>query len=142
MNKAYKIQLYPNQKQQQIIDTTIGCCRFIYNQMLAERIEIYDKYKNDKEKLYNYKYKTEKEYKKEFSFLKEASSRALQQSRKNLDIAFKNFYKGLKKGKFVGFPKFKSKKKSKQSYREPQVTNSFNPKSIPILLFDFLSFLI
>ena len=49
MNKAYKIQLYPNQKQQQIIDTTIECCRFIYNQMLAERIEIYDKYKNDKE---------------------------------------------------------------------------------------------
>ena len=44
MNKAYKIQLYPNQEQQEIINKTIGCCRFIYNQMLNERIEVYKKY--------------------------------------------------------------------------------------------------
>lgn len=123
MNKAYKIRLYPNKKQQELIDKTIGCCRFIYNQMLAEKIKVYAGLKDDKEKLYQHKYKTEKQYKEEFEWLKEASSRGLQQSRNDLNIAFNNFFKGLKKNNRVGFPKFKSKHKSKWSYREPQVQN-------------------
>jgi len=118
MNKVYKIKLYPNKKQQELINKTIGCSRFIYNQMLNERINVYEKLKNDKDILYLYKYKTEKEYKQEFLFLKEVSSRALQQSRINLEIAYKNFFKKQSK-----FPKFKSRKKSKLSYREPQVQN-------------------
>lgn len=120
MNKAYLVQLYPNESQKLQIDKTIGCSRFLYNQMLAERIRIYEELKDDKEKLYSYKYKTEKQYKEEFEFLKEASSRALQQSRKDLDSAYKNFFTNLKKGRKAGFPKFKSKHKVKWSYREPQ----------------------
>jgi putative transposase len=38
MNKAYKIKLYPNIQQKELIDKTIGCSRFIFNQMLSERI--------------------------------------------------------------------------------------------------------
>jgi len=123
MLKAYKIELYLNKTQLKIINTTIGCCRFLYNQILNEKIEVYEKLKNDKEALYKHKYKTEKEYKVLFPFLKEASSRALQQARGDLDQAFQNFYKGLKKNKKVGFPKFKSKKICKNSYREPQIEN-------------------
>jgi len=123
-NKSYKIKLYPNLEQIEIINKTIHGCRFIYNQILNEKITVYEELKNDKDKLYSYKYKTEKEYKEEYIFLKECSSRALQQSRIDLDKAFKNFYSGLKKGYFVGFPKFKSKKNSKWSYREPQLSNN------------------
>ena len=122
MLKAIKIRLYPNKKQQELIEKTFGCTRFIYNQMLAERIKVYDLLKDHKDSLYNYKYKTEREYKQEFEFLSEVSSRALQQSRGNLDVAYKNFYRRVKqKSKKVGFPKFKSKKKDKDSFREPQL---------------------
>lgn len=139
MNKAYKIKLYPNKKQAEQIDKTIGCSRFIFNQMLNERINVYTELKEDKEKLYAYKYKTEKEYKQEFEFLKEASSRALQQSRNDLDTAFKNFFKG--KGKF-GFPKFKSKKTCKLSYREPQVVNQIRIEGnkIKLLKLEWIKF--
>jgi putative transposase len=61
MNKAYKIKLYLNNNQKELINKTIGCSRFIYNQMLAERIKVYEELKSNKEQLYIYKYKTEKE---------------------------------------------------------------------------------
>lgn len=121
LNKAFKLRIYPNKTQANLIDKTFGCTRFLYNQMLAERIEVYEKYKEDKEKLYSYKYKTEKEWKKEFEFLKEVPSRALQQVRIDLDQAYRNFYKRVKKGQKSGFPKFKKKGKCKDSYRDPQV---------------------
>lgn len=118
MNKAFKIRLYPTVKQSVLIDKTIGCCRFIYNQMLNERIKFYQENKNNKEILKNHKYKTESEYKKEFEFLREVPSRALQQSKNNLDTAYQNFFK-----KRSCLPKFKSKHKSRLSYRDPQVGN-------------------
>jgi putative transposase len=121
VNKAFKIKLYPNKSQQTLIDKTVGCSRFLFNQMLNEKIEVYKKLKDDKDALYTYKYKTEKQYKEEFEFLKEVSSRALQQSRIDLETAYKNFYRRIKKGQKAGFPKFKAKHKVKLSYREPQV---------------------
>ena len=105
--KSFKVRLYPNKIQQKLIDQTIGNCRFLYNQMLNERIKIYNELKNDKEKLYNYKYKTEKEYKQEFEFLRIGIFNSLQQSRIDLEKAYLNFFRGMKKGKKVGFPKFK-----------------------------------
>jgi len=124
---SVKLKLYPTVKQKKVIDITVGCARFIYNQMLAERIEVYENLKNDRDALFSHKYKTEKEYKEEFPFLKESSSRGLQQSRLDLEAAYRNFYKRLKKGKVgkdAGFPKFKKKSKSKWTYREPQVKGS------------------
>lgn len=135
MNKAYKIRLYLNQKQKLLINKTIGCSRFIYNQMLAERIEVYKKLKEDKNKLYTHKYKTEKEYKQEYKWLKEVSSRALQQSKLDLDTAYSNFFRKVKRGNNkAGFPKFKSKKRTKSSYREPQVGKSIEIKKNKIKL--------
>lgn len=64
--------------------------------MLAERQEVYEKYKAEREPLKSYPYKTEKDYKRDFAFLKEVDSIALQQARKNLTIAFTNFF-GLPK---------------------------------------------
>lgn len=117
-HKALKVRIYPNEIQQTQINKTLGCCRVLYNMMLYERKEVYEKLKNNKRELYEYKYKTEKDYKNEFEWMKEADSVALQQSRNNLVNAYSNFFKSLsgkRKGK-AGFPKFK-KKKNGYSYR-------------------------
>lgn len=127
-NYAVLLRIYPNQEQSILIDKTIGCCRFLYNQMLGERKQVFEEHKENKEEIYGWKYKTEKQYKEEFDFLKEADSIALQQSRRHLENAYNNFFKSLsgrRKGGMVGFPKFK-KKKSGGSY------TSMNNKTIEV----------
>lgn len=110
VNKSYKFRIYPNKAQEEIINKSIGCCRFVYNNFLDIRIKEYEYYGNSS----NYvKDASElKELKMEYSWLKECPSDALQQSLKDLDIAYKNFFK-----QGNGFPKFKSKHKSRLSYR-------------------------
>ena len=51
VEKAYKFRIYPNKNQEELINKTFGCCRFIYNRYLAKRIELYE---NNKE-TYSYK---------------------------------------------------------------------------------------
>ena len=118
--KALKIRIYPNVQQTTMLNKTFGCTRFIYNTMLSERKEIYDKLKHNSRELYEYKYKTEKQLKEEYGFLKEVDSVALQQARMNLGVAYENFWRRCKDPRIPssekGFPKFK-KKNSKNSYR-------------------------
>lgn len=122
ISKGYKYRIYPTEQQKELINKTFGCCRFIYNQMLAERISIYEELKDDKDSLYQHKYKTEKQLKQEFEWLKEVDSIALQQSRRCLETAYKNFFSN--KGK-TRFPRFKSKKnQSNLSYTTVNVFNS------------------
>ena len=112
MRKAYKYRLYPNHEQAVLINKTFGCVRFIYNKMLAHRKDIYEKYKDDKEALKRQKYTTPADYKKDFVWLKEVDSLALANAQLNLNAAYKNFFRD----KSVGFPKFKSKRRSRKSY--------------------------
>ena len=91
--------------------------------MLAERKHVYERLKHNKNTLRKYKYKTEKQYKAQFAFLKEADSIALQASREHLLEAYQNFFKGLKKGNKVGFPHFKSKKRN-ESYTTKQTNEN------------------
>lgn len=110
MLKAYKYRLYPNKEQEIYFRKTFGCTRFVYNQMLADRIKSYEENKNlDIKKI---KYPTPAQYKKEFIWLKEVDSLALANAQMNLDKAYKNFFRD----KSVGFPKFKSKKSNHKSY--------------------------
>lgn len=116
-HKVIKVRLYPNKTQEQQILRTLGCCRFLYNHMLSERIEVWEKLKDDKKKLYGYKYRTEKSYKEEFPFLKKVDSVALQQARRDLESAYQNFYRRVRKGdKKKGFPNFK-RRDDKNSFR-------------------------
>jgi putative transposase len=126
--KALKIRIYPAQEQETQILKTIGSCRFLYNNMLAEKVKNYESWKTssqDKKVLFNLKYKTEKQYKEEFAWLNEISSVALQQSRMDLSSAYQNFFKSLggKRRGNSGFPKF-HKKGRKDSYREVVTNNN------------------
>ena len=105
MNKAYKFRIYPNSEQKIMFAKTFGCVRFIYNRMLADKIEYYNKYQK---KLNN----TPAQYKSEFEWLKEVDSLALANAQLNLQSAYNNFFRDKK----VGFPKYKSKKSNKHSY--------------------------
>ena len=105
MLKAHKFRLYPNKEQQEYFAKCFGCARFIYNQMLADKIEYY---KKTGEMLNN----TPAQYKKEYPWLKEVDSLALANAQMNLDKAYRNFFRD----KSVGFPKFKSKKRNRHSY--------------------------
>jgi putative transposase len=91
--------------------------------MLIERGEVYERFKDDKDGLKKHTYKTEKQYKVKFPFLKEADSIALQASREHLIEAYQNYFNGLKKGRKVGFPKFKSKK-GKETYTTKQTNGN------------------
>lgn len=108
--KAYKYRLYPNKKQQEYLAKTFGCTRFVYNQMLADRIKSYEE--NKELDIKAIKYPTPAQYKKEYEWLKEVDSLALANAQINLDKAYKNFFRD----KSVGFPKFKSKKTNRFSY--------------------------
>ena len=105
MLKAYKFRLYPNKEQQEYFAKCFGSTRFIYNQMLADRIEYYNK---TGETLNN----TPAQYKKEYPWLKETDSLGLANAQLNLDKAYKKFFRD----KSVGFPKFKTKKTNRHSY--------------------------
>lgn len=111
MQKGVKFRIYPNKEQQKLINQTLGCCRLIYNKGLAMRNEAYQNgikigYSQTSEMLTNLK-KNE-----EFAFLKLADSIALQQSLRDLDRGFVNFFQ-----KRAAHPAFKSKHNRHQSYR-------------------------
>lgn len=111
MQKGVKFRAYPNKEQQNLINRTLGCCRFIYNKGLAMRNE---SYKNGSKIGYSQTSAMLTELKKDpgFIFLKEVDSIALQQALRDLDRGFKNFFE-----KRARHPRFKSKHDNDQSYR-------------------------
>lgn len=111
MLKAIKIRLYLNEEQENYVSNLLGCSRFIYNNLLAYKSNIYN---NTKVNI-SFKEMGKKltEMKAEHLFLKDVHSKVLQQSLLILMDSYKNFFNGS------GFPKFKSKRDSKQSCRFP-----------------------
>ena len=105
INRAVKIRIYPNAEQRVQIEKTIGCSRFIYNYMLADKME---HCKKEKKMLRN----TPASYKKEYPWLKEVDSLALANVQMHLESAFHKFFREPS----AGFPRFKSKKSSRKSY--------------------------
>ena len=105
MNIAYRFRIYPTHGQEVLLAKTFGCCRFLYNQMLGDKIR---EYEATKKMLRS----TPAMYKKEYPFLKEVDSLALANVQLHLEKAYKNFFRNPK----IGFPKFKSKHRSRKSY--------------------------
>lgn len=108
MNKAVKYRLYPTTEQKIMFVKTFGCCRKVYNLMLADKIACYKKTKS-------FGKQTPAMYKAEYPFLKEVDSLALANVQLNLQSALKNCFDKSRKRQ-NGFPKFKSAKHSRKSY--------------------------
>lgn len=111
MNKGIKFRIYPNKRQKELINQTLGCCRLVYNKGLAMRNNAFA----DGQKVgYNQTSSmlTDLKRQEDFVFLKETDSIALQQSLRDLDRGFKNFFE-----KRTKHPQFKSKHNNHQSYR-------------------------
>ena len=114
IQKGVRVRLYPTKEQEVLINKTIGCCRFVHNQTLADCKQSYEQTQHlpsRKERSINLI-----TLKEEYKFLKEVSAVALQQSLRDFDSALSNFFKNRT---HFNFPQFKSKHKSKQSYRTP-----------------------
>ena len=103
--RAYKFRLYPDGEQAELFQKTFGCCRFLYNHMLADKTEMY-------EKTGKMKRLTPAGYKKDHPWLKEVDSLALANVQLHLESAYKKYFSQEK----AGHPKFKSKHRSRKSY--------------------------
>lgn len=111
--QAYKFELMPNGAQTRAMRQYAGCCRVVYNKALAWQNEQYqadNTFKFSYVKIANLL----PQWKAELTWLKDAPSQALQQSLKNLESSFRNFF-----AKRTDFPKFK-KKGVHDSFRFPQ----------------------
>lgn len=110
MFKTYRYHIYPNKQQEEQIQKTFGCCRFVYNQTLSYRKSVYDTTKKTLSKIDCNNY-VNQVLKKEYEWLKEVDKFALTNSVYNMDSAYQNFFKEHR-----GYPKFKNKKDHKKSY--------------------------
>ena len=136
--RGLTVRLYPTEQQEVLMNKTFGCCRQIYNLHLNERNEYWKQYSEvPKAERPILKPTTEKQWKEKFEYMKEVSSTALQQSRKDCDQAFDNWFKsskGMIGGKFK-HPRFKSKKSNQFSYREVMISENcfdFNHRTLNI----------
>ena len=91
MEKAFKYRMYPNREQRILLAKTFGCTRFVYNHYLAKRRDAYEK--DGITLSYSACAKDLVSLKKEYEWLKEVDSVALQSSVKNLDTAYINFFR-------------------------------------------------
>ena len=123
IHKAYKTQLVVNNKQETLLKQHLGCARWAYNWFLSKKIEAFEKHQTDKSVKIPTYFTLDKRFNKlkkvELPWMYDVSSRVMQQSMQDCDNAFKRFFERCKKkvkGK-KGFPKFKSKKNDKTSFR-------------------------
>lgn len=111
MNKGVRFRAYPNKEQKNLINQTLGCCRLIYNKGLAMRKDGFATgqkvgYVQTSAMLTDLKRQAD------FVFLRDVDSVALQQSLRDLDRSFKNFFE-----KRAGYPQFRGKHNRRQAYR-------------------------
>ena len=127
MEKSYRFRIYPNEKQRVLIAKTFGCARFVYNYYLDKKIKLYEE---SKQSMTFYACSADLTLlKKETEWLKEVDKWSLQNSLRNLDTAYQKFFK-----EHSGYPKFKSKRDNRKSYRTTNSNNSVEFKKEHIKL--------
>lgn len=117
MERGFKYRIYPNACQRDQIARTFGCCRFVYNRALDVKKTAYAK--TGKTVSWTELSRMLPAWKRnpETRWLAQADSMALQQSIRDLDHAYKNFFRRVREGRKPGYPKFKSRRHSRQPYR-------------------------
>ena len=119
MNKSFKVRIYPTKEQRVLLEKTFGVSRFVYNHFLKLKQYLYQEFKI--KITYNHTSKMLTELKRQKPWLKVPDKWALGNALKDLDSAYKRFYKGS------GYPRFK-RKDDKNSYRTSsniRIDNSF-----------------
>ena len=131
MLRAVKIRLYPNKTQEQTLNKVLGCYRFVYNQMLAQKQNAYKTDKTnlkvtDLSKWFHGTLLKDEQY----AWLKEQNTKVMKQAIRQMDGAYQKFFK-----QHNGFPKFKTKK-DKQSalfpYEAISKHNTFETRHISL----------
>lgn len=122
MLRAIKIRLYPNKEQEQKINKTLGCYRFVYNHMLVLKQEAYNKDKTnlglcELSKYFHGTLLKDDQY----DWLKEENTKVMKQAIRQMLCAYNNFFKQHK-----GFPKFKSKKDRQSAFFTSQAISRCN----------------
>ena len=112
MLKSIKIRIYPDDVQKEFISKQLGCCRLVYNKLLDYKKTQYEQNKLNISWKELGKYLTNLKKQDEYLFLNDVYTQSLQQSIMDLIKAYDNFFKLHK-----GYPKFKSKKDTKQTCR-------------------------
>lgn len=105
MIEKHRFRIYPTKEQEDLIVKTFGCCRFVYNYYLDKRNTAYEKDKTYISGFDCMKDLTQLKKTDEFSFLREVDVKSLQQSLRDLDTSFLNFFRSLKKRSRFWFPK-------------------------------------
>ena len=112
MLRIVKVRLHPNKSQKQAIHRTFGSCRFVYNIPLDAKIKAYEC--RDNLSAYELKkYLIPMKKAQGGEFLKKMASTSVHK----IDVTYKNFFRRVKLGEKAGFPCFKSKHNSYQSYQ-------------------------
>lgn len=119
MEYSYKFRIYPNREQENLIQRTFGCCRFVFNHFLAERMNLYKQTGHAPTRFQQDRSLTV--LKKELEWLREVDATALQSTLQTLDTAYQNFFRRVKQGQKPGYPKFKSKRNRRKSYKSKRV---------------------
>ena len=114
MQKAYRFRLYPTDEQTQMMTRIIGCCRFTYNRLLEYCSKSY-KRRGESHTSFDLNNFICHTLKKAYPWLSDAPAQTLQCVSADLSAAFKSFFR-----KDASYPKYKSKHRSKKSFRIPQ----------------------
>lgn len=122
-NIVRKYRIYPNKAQQNYFAKCFGCVRFVYNKMLAEKQDYYEKTGKSLRV-------TPAKYKNEYPWMKEVDALALANAQLHLEAAYRNFFRD----KSIGFPKFKSKHRTKASYTTNMVNGNIRMENGKIRL--------
>ena len=132
MIKSYKVRLEPTKEQTEMMFKTAGCARFVYNWCL----DFQKKRREQGEKFVSAmgmsKYLTTLKKQDGYTWLKEVDAMSLVGAYTDACNSFKNFFRGVKKGQKVGYPKFKSKKHSTPSFMPHYQAIRFNESQVKL----------
>lgn len=123
MEYSYKFRIYPTSEQEQLIQRTFGCCRYVFNHYLADRRE---KYRITGKSPTRFQQSNDLTIlKQHIEWLKDVDAIALQSELQNLDLAFQNFFRRVREGiKPYGYPQFRRKHDDRKSYKTKRVGNN------------------
>lgn len=111
ITRGYRVRIYPNKEQEQYFLRTVGACRWVYNHFLEKKRDYY--LEHNKALTYGVTSSQLTVLRKEVDWLSDAQFQPLQQSLRQLDVAYSNFFR-----KQARFPKFKSRRDSRQSFNK------------------------